>query len=411
MPKKVDKNGYWFIAKNPISKVGVFDYLGSSISDECEPNKIYKVYRPAETLVESLPTWDNPPKPFINDHEMLGEGFAKIDDRPVQGVIYNPVYEDGTLYADMAVYSEALKQQILDGKKELSLGYFCNFEKKSGQYNDTPYDYVQTNMVGNHIALVDAGRCGNGVRVFDKRCCMDALDINTEEEEPVVKSPDTTTLEDADLKKNQESAKIESTDEEPKGQNMAKYILVSEVDAIIKEAFKWGDGEIDPKAELIAKLLDAKSIEGVVPVKDEEDPKDDDKSKSESEDEDDVEEKEKAAKDKCGKDEDDADKDDKKEAQDAAVTKLLKKISDGIDTLLAKAEKETADEDDNDKDKEKAEDEDEEESKSDADKEKAEDEDDDDKSKSKAEDGVAVVIGQDKADFGIDPGIAAYLAD
>ena len=112
MTKKIDANGFWYIKHNPISKEGVFPYLGHTISEDCEPNKIYKVYRPASTLEKSVGTWDNPPKPFIDDHEMLGEGFAAIDDRPVQGIIYNPVCEKGVLYADIAVYSEDLKQNI-----------------------------------------------------------------------------------------------------------------------------------------------------------------------------------------------------------------------------------------------------------------------------------------------------------
>lgn len=177
MAKEVDKSGFWLIKKNPISKVGVFPYLGAGISDECEPNKVYYVYRPESTLVESVPTWDNPPKPFIDDHEMLGDGFTAVDDRPVQGVIYNPVYENGVLYADIGVYSEELKDQINNGKKELSLGYFCNFKKQRGVYNGEVYDYVQTDMVGNHIALVDAGRCGSDVKVYDSKYAIDKLDI------------------------------------------------------------------------------------------------------------------------------------------------------------------------------------------------------------------------------------------
>ena len=115
MSKIVDTNSFWEIKHNPISKVGVFPYMGRSISDECEPDKVYYVYRPATTLAQSVETWDNPPKPFINDHEMLGEGFTEVDDRPVQGVITNPQYEDGVLYADITVYSEKLKEAIENG--------------------------------------------------------------------------------------------------------------------------------------------------------------------------------------------------------------------------------------------------------------------------------------------------------
>ena len=209
MSKIVDDNGFWVIKKNPISKEGVFPYLGHTISEDCEPNKIYKVYRSGKTLKESVPTWDNPPKPFIEDHEMLGEGFTAIDDRHVQGVISNPVYEDGVLYADIAVYSESLKEAIENGKKELSLGYFCKYKKEHGTFDGEEYDYVQEDMVGNHIALVDAGRCGSDVKVFDSRCTMDKFDVCGEDNLP--------------LKKNAESGNIETKEDltETKDETMA----------------------------------------------------------------------------------------------------------------------------------------------------------------------------------------------
>ena len=44
-----DYNGYVFVNKRPISKVGIFEYLGSSIGAE-DPDRIYKIYRPDEEL-------------------------------------------------------------------------------------------------------------------------------------------------------------------------------------------------------------------------------------------------------------------------------------------------------------------------------------------------------------------------
>lgn len=389
MSKIVDKNGYWFIEHNPISKVGIFDYLGSSISEECEPNKVYKVFRSGDTLLASVPTWDNPPKPFINDHEMLGEGFSKIDDRPVQGVITNPQYEDGVLYADITVYSEALKDAIENGKKELSLGYFCKFEKQPGTYEGENYDYVQTNMVGNHIALVDAGRCGSDVKVFDRKCVMDSFDIINKEE---------------DLKKTEDLASINNEQEtETKDSEMAdKREAIRKIMAIAAKPDSDFEGGEKEKIETIAKLLEeseyAKSERGT--ANDEEAKKDDGEK----------------AEDKCGKDEDeveekktedeseekeikDDDKEEEKKAEDAKMS-LLKKIADGIDELLKKSDEK--------KDEEKAEDEEEEKKSEDEDEEKkSEDEDDDSK---ETGDGVLFTFGQDKALDGEDPAIKAYLA-
>ncbi len=385
MAKTIDKSGFWFIPHNPISKVGIFDYLGSSVSDECEPNKVYKVFRSGETLLASVPTWDNPPKPFINDHEMLGEGFTEVDDRPVQGVITNPQYEDGVLYADITVYSEKLKEAIENGKKELSLGYFCKFEKQPGIYDGQAYDYVQVNMVGNHIALVDAGRCGSDVKVFDQKCVMDSFDIISKDE---------------DLKKTEDPASISNEQEtETKDDAMAdKREFIRKIMAIAAKGNDEFEGGEKEKIETIAKLLEeseyAKSEKGT--ANDEEAKKDDGE--------------EKKAEDKCGKDEDEEkksedeeekkseDEDEEKEVKDESIS-LLKKIADGIDELLKKSDE---------KKEEKAEDEDEEKKSEDEDEEKkSEDEDDDSK---ETGDGVLFTFGQDKAIDGEDPAIKAYLA-
>lgn len=374
MSKKIDANGYWYIKHNPISKEGVFPYLGHTISEDCEPNKIYKVYRPAKTLQESVDSWDNPPKPFIDDHEMLGEGFTAIDERPVQGIIYNPVCEDGVLYADIAVYSEDLKHNIENGKKELSLGYFCKYKKERGVFKGEVYDYVQTDMVGNHIALVDAGRCGSDVKVFDRKCTMDSMPVNGS-----FKMDEST-----GLKKTNESGKIEITEQKESGMS---YVSIEAVRSALTEAFTYGDGEVDPKVKLVVELLEAKAK----PMAADEDNTDKDDEKK-SEDKDDTEEKE--TEDKCGKDSDDDEKEDKK-AEDALdkLMAVVKDMADDIKKLVADKEddkeKETEDEDEKEKE---TEDEDDDES----DKETEDSESDEEETK-KSEDSAVFVFGADSA--------------
>lgn len=375
MSKKVDTNGYWYIKHNPISKEGVFPYLGHTISDDCEPNKIYKVYRPASTLKDSVETWDNPPKPFIDDHEMLGEGFTAIDDRPVQGIIYNPSFDDGVLYADIAVYSEDLKQNIENGKKELSLGYFCKYKKERGVFKGEVYDYVQYDMVGNHIALVDAGRCGSDVKVFDHKCTMDSLDLGGFE------SP---------LKKASEDGIIES--KETKGSNM--FIALDDVRGVLAGVFD----AADPKMKSILDELEEKA------KTEDEDEKEEEKKSEDS----DEKEDEKKTEDKCGKDEDeekkeseDEDDDEKKETADSIkeLMSVVKDMAMDVKKLVAK------DEDDDKKEKE-SEDGDDSDDESKEEK-KTEDEDEDDETK-KSEDSAVFVFGTDSA-IAEDEGLKEYL--
>ena len=298
MSKVVDTNSFWLIKHNPVSKVGVFPYMGRSISDECEPNKVYYVYRSADTLSQSVPTWDNPPKPFIDDHEMLGEGFSKVDDRPVQGVISNPVFENDTLYADISVYSESLKDKIANGKKELSLGYFCKYRKEKGVYKGQAYDYVQEDMVGNHIALVDNGRCGSDVKVFDSKCTMDSLDILGEAIE--------------ELKTKPENAIITTTTETKDNEMADKREYIRKIMAIAAKPDSDFEGGEKEKIETIAKLLENSEYS----KSEDEEEKEEEKKATDKKAKD--EEEEKKSEDKCGKDEEE--KEEKKETEDEEVS-------------------------------------------------------------------------------------------
>ena len=83
-----DENGYITIHKNPISKAGVFQYLGKSISPDLEPEKVYNVWRPEEELNNPETIESFRLTPWIPEHVMLGKGagFKPAEVVGVQGV-------------------------------------------------------------------------------------------------------------------------------------------------------------------------------------------------------------------------------------------------------------------------------------------------------------------------------------
>lgn len=173
--KQIDHNQFWLIKDNPITKAGVFPYLGKQISPSLEPDRIYQVYRPEEEIKKAANTFKL--VPLVDNHTMLGPDFTPAEQKGVHGVLGEDIQErNGTLFADVKIFSEQLKREIQDGKKELSLGYFCKYDLTPGQYNGMHYDAVQRDLKGNHIALVDNGRMGHDVRVMDAMA-FDALDI------------------------------------------------------------------------------------------------------------------------------------------------------------------------------------------------------------------------------------------
>lgn len=181
--KQVDHNDFWYIKDNPLSKVGVFPYLGKQISSELEPDKIYQVYRPAEELLSDKTINSFKLLPIVDDHTMLGTepGMMPAEEKGVHGTSGSDVYgKDGKLYGDLKIYSETLKDEIEAGKKELSMGYFCDYELTPGTFDGQHYDAVQRNIRGNHIALVEEGRMGSDVRVMDRKITMDSMkEINS----------------------------------------------------------------------------------------------------------------------------------------------------------------------------------------------------------------------------------------
>lgn len=162
----IDGNGWMFIPKNPISKAGVFPYLGSEITGAPDPNRVYSVFRPPEELERAAETFKL--LPIIDEHELLGESGTSTDDRVAAGFTgENVTYEHPYLFAPLKITSPKLLAEIRGGKSELSPAYFTDYEPSEGVYEGQPYQYIQRIRAGNHLALVSRGRTGADVAVLD----------------------------------------------------------------------------------------------------------------------------------------------------------------------------------------------------------------------------------------------------
>ena len=192
--RKVDENGFLFVKGCPISSFGIFDYSAGQLGLPGDPNRIVKVYRPESAVndPETLESFKN--VPFIIDHEMLSgfegddAGASAPEDKGIDGVLTSNVYYDAPwMRGDLKIFSRQAQQALRKKKRDLSLGYSCDFELKPGVFDGQPYEVVQTNMRGNHIALVDEGRVP-GARVLDG-LCFDHLnfDVRPSDEGSIMK--------------------------------------------------------------------------------------------------------------------------------------------------------------------------------------------------------------------------------
>jgi len=166
-----DINDFMEVIKNPISRTGVFPYSGAQISEDLPPDEIFQVYRSEKELnnPETLESFRL--IPFTDEHEMIGnvsDGLTDASEKGVHGTTgENIEFNAPYLTANIKVFSEKLKNLIDNGKRELSIGYRCVYEKENGVYNGDKYDFVQREIRGNHLALVGEGRSGHDVAVLD----------------------------------------------------------------------------------------------------------------------------------------------------------------------------------------------------------------------------------------------------
>jgi 8-oxo-dGTP pyrophosphatase MutT (NUDIX family) len=197
--KQYDINGFFEVMDNPVSKVGVFQYLGKNIPQEVakgNSDKGFAVYRPAEELADPACIASLRLKPWIIDHTMIGDGTGgtvQIEDKQARGVTgercwFDPADDYGTLKTNIMCWSEFLAQSIAAGKDPLSLGYRCVYEYKPGVFNGVPYTYVQRRIRFNHLATVDDGRMGPEVSVMDGFSTTEKFRMDKKQREALLKA-------------------------------------------------------------------------------------------------------------------------------------------------------------------------------------------------------------------------------
>lgn len=182
--RKHDTNGWFRVERNPISRVGVFPYLGRSIGLTGEDaDRVFQVYRPAEELGSDECRESFRTVPVISDHTMLGAvdlGLTPASKKGVGGTTGDLVEFDaasGILYSNIKIFDEGLAGEINAGKKELSCGYRCQYDFTPGEFNGQKYDVVQRRMRGNHVAVVKKGRMGSDIAVLDSQFTYDSVDV------------------------------------------------------------------------------------------------------------------------------------------------------------------------------------------------------------------------------------------
>lgn len=173
-----DTNGYLTVEKSPILNTEPLEYMGFELLGDrqpreiagkmVEPNKVYTVRIPQEELEKAAPSFCL--IPLVDGHKWLSgdaRNNADADPKEYQEGTTGEKAEvvDGKLYVPLKFTGKEILRHLSNGVEELSASYEHNLlPDETGKA-----DFVAVDIIGNHVALVENGRCGSDVRVYNSK--------------------------------------------------------------------------------------------------------------------------------------------------------------------------------------------------------------------------------------------------
>ena len=162
-------DGHLVVTGCHITKANVCPYLGAEIPNSealgLKADKIYLLYRDAAEIQSARDTYNRVP--------LLMQHVAVSADAPQQfltvGTASNARFTHPYLDADLTIWTREGIDAIESGaQRELSCGYRYVADMTPGTSPEgEKYDGRMTQIIANHIALVEAGRAGPDVMVAD----------------------------------------------------------------------------------------------------------------------------------------------------------------------------------------------------------------------------------------------------
>lgn len=144
----------------PIARTGPQDYLARELMLDGDPERVVTVQRYPEDVFEEATLASFEGKPICDGHppENVGpENYAAYTKGHVQNVRRSGDYIVADLYINDANLAEEVRNNV---KREVSCGYLCSYVPDGAGYR-------QSNIRGNHVAVVPKGRAGSTVAIQD----------------------------------------------------------------------------------------------------------------------------------------------------------------------------------------------------------------------------------------------------
>lgn len=149
-----------------ISRSGPQEYFAHELGVfDNDPNRMIIVDRPAEEVTHPISIASFINMPITDEHPLEGTVGPENVTRLMRGTVIDAeATPSNQVKAKLLVMETKLIKKIKDGKRELSAGYSAEID-----FSDDGKSAVQRKIRGNHVAFVDAARCGKECSIFDNK--------------------------------------------------------------------------------------------------------------------------------------------------------------------------------------------------------------------------------------------------
>ena len=154
--------GYLVCRNVPIARTGKQTYLARELNiKDGDPEARIEVERREEDVFSPAAMASFEGKDVTDGHPTEGVNASNFATHS-KGHVQNVRRDGDTLVADMIIKDPVLVSEVQNKvKREVSCGYICDYVKEESG------GYKQTNIRGNHIAVVPRGRAGHEIAIKD----------------------------------------------------------------------------------------------------------------------------------------------------------------------------------------------------------------------------------------------------
>lgn len=256
--RETTPEGYLLCRDVPIARIGTLMYGKGEVPITADDTGLILIQRGEDVLFDPKTIASAESKPITDDHPddwVNPENWKELSKGTGQNVRRGDGIDSDYLLADLLITDKDTIQAVIDGKVEISLGYDADYTEVSKGKG------LQSNIVINHIALVDKGRCGSRCSIGDS-----FMSSKTKQKEPWyqsllgLKRTVDQAVEEAKKTSDTEEEDPETEDEEPEEEktktgdakfqaDMRKFMKTMDSRLTALEKKKTKDGEDPEKNE------------------------------------------------------------------------------------------------------------------------------------------------------------------